>query len=93
VPAPDSTADEVRASVLRYLRAYEEGKMTLGDLAADLAVMAPAYDDVMGGIADSYGELLAAGYRFHAEAERNPSAPSEELERVLTEFRRAEAAW
>ncbi len=93
MPAPDSTADEVRASVLRYLRMYEEGKITLGDLAAELAVMAPAYDHVMGGIEDPYGELLAAGYRFRAQAERNAAAPSDELERALTEFRRAEAAW
>jgi hypothetical protein len=93
VPAPDSTAEEVRTSVLRYLRMYEEGKITLGDLAAELAVMAPGYDHAMGGIEDSFGDLLAAAFRFRVEAQRNASAPSQELEQAVTEFRRAEAAW
>ena len=42
MPAPDSTVEEVRASVLMYLRMYEEGKFTLGDLAAEMAALAPA---------------------------------------------------
>jgi hypothetical protein len=93
MPAPDSTIEEVRTSVLRYLRMYEEGKLTLGDLAAELAVMAPAYDEVMGGIEDHYGELLAAGYRFRAESSRDACASSQQLERILTDFRRKEAEW
>lgn len=90
---PDSTTDEVRASVLRYLRMYEEGKFTLGDLAAELAMMAPAYDYAMGGVADTYGELLATAFKFRAESAANAGVSFEELEQALTEFRRAEARW
>ena len=91
--APDSTIEEVRASVLRYLRMYEEGQLTLGDLAAELAVMAPAYDHAMGGIADPYGELLATAYKYRKESQANAMTSYDDLERSLTEFRRAEAAW
>jgi hypothetical protein len=87
VPAPDSTIEEVRASVLRYLRMYEEGKFTLNDLAAEMAVLAPAYEQAMGGIGDTYGSLLKAA-RKHASAGGTP-----ELEEAMTVFRRAEAAW
>jgi hypothetical protein len=93
MPAPDSTIEEVRTSVLLYIRMYEEGKLTLGDLAAELAVMAPAYDHVMGGIADHFGELLAAAWKYNKQHQANASTSSEDLERVLTEFRRAEARW
>jgi len=88
MPAPDSTVEEVRASVLRYLRMYEEGQLTLRDLAAELAVMAGAYEHAMGGIPDPYGSLLARAAQF----ERRASA-FEELELAVTEFRRAEAKW
>ena len=92
MPAPDSTVEEVRTSVLRYIRMYEEGVLTLGDLAAELAVMAPAYDEAMGGIDDHFGELLATAYKYRAES--NVSRTSyDELERVLTQFRRTEATW
>ena len=37
MPAPDSTQEEVRTSVLKYIRMYEEGALTLGDLAAELS--------------------------------------------------------
>jgi hypothetical protein len=90
---PESSADEIRTSTLRYLRMYEEGAFTLRDLACELAVMAPAYDHVMGGIADGYGELLAAAYKFRSQSATNPSFSGEELEQVMTEFRRSEAAW
>ncbi len=93
MPAPDSTAEEVRASVLKYLRMYEEGNLTLNDLAADLTVMAPAYEHVMGGIADNFGELLGVARDYRSRAEGNASASYEALERALTEFRRREAAW
>ncbi len=93
MPAPDSTVDEVRTSVLRYMRMYEEGKLTLGDFAAEIAVMAAAYDHAMGGIEDHYGELLATAYKYHRQSGADASTPYEELERVLTAFRRAEAAW
>jgi len=88
MPAPDSTVEEVRASVLRYLRMYEEGQLTLRDLAAELAVMAGAYEHAMGGIPDPYGALLVTASRF----QRRQGA-FEELEQAVTEFRRAEARW
>ncbi|MGH9669033.1 MAG: hypothetical protein ACRD3A_02845 [Terriglobales bacterium] len=87
MPAPDSTAKEVRASVLMYLRAYEEGRLTLGDLAAEMSALAPAYEHAMGGIGDSYGELLGAARRY-ASADG-----TQELEEAITVFRRVEAAW
>ncbi len=93
MPAPDSTVEDVRASVLRYLRMYEEGQFTLGDLAAEIAVMAPAYDHAMGGINDAYGELLAVAYKYKQQSDEDASTSYEDLERALTDFRRAEAAW
>ena len=93
MPAPDSTVEEVRASVLRYIRMYEEGNFTLGDLAAELSVMAPAYDEAMGGIGDSFGELLATAYKYRAESSADASTSYADLENALTEFRRSEAAW
>ena len=93
MPAPDSTVEEVRGSVLRYLRMYEEGKFTLGDLAAEIAVMAAAYDHAMGGIDDPYGKLLAAAYKYHAQSSRDARAPYDDFEQAVTQFRRAEAAW
>ncbi len=74
--------------MLRYLRMYEEGQLTIRDLAAELAVMAGAYQHAMGGIADPYGELLAAAVIFQRR-ERS----LEELEEAVTDFRREEAKW
>ena len=88
MPAPDSTVEEVKASVLRYLRMYEEGQLSLRDLAAELAVMAGAYEHAMGGIPDPYGVLLANASQF----ERRDTA-FDELEQAVTEFRREEAKW
>ena len=88
---PESTADEVRASVLRYLRMYEEGNFTLGDLAAELAVMTSAYEHVMGGIADSFGALLSTASIYRAQSAADASYA--DFEQALTEFRRTEAAW
>jgi len=88
MPAPDSTVEEVRASVLRYLRMYEEGHLTLRDLAAELAVMDAAYEHAMGGIPDPYGALLVSASRLEQRADA-----LEELEQAVTEFRRAEARW
>jgi hypothetical protein len=93
VPAPDNTVQEVRASVLHYLRLYEQGSLTLGDLAAELSIMAPAYDEAMGGIADHFGELLETAYKYRAQSAADARTSYEDLERVLTDFRRAEAAW
>ncbi|HXZ80698.1 MAG TPA: hypothetical protein VEG30_12255 [Terriglobales bacterium] len=93
MPAPDSTIEEVRASVLKYIRMYEEGNLTLSDLASELAVMAPAYDHAMGGIGDHWGGLLATAFQYRQESQSNPMTSYEELERALTDFRRTEAAW
>ena len=93
MPAPDSTVEEVRASVLKYLRMYEEGQFTLNDLAADLAVMAPAYEHAMGGISDNYGDLLQAARDHRTRADANASASYERLEQAVRDFRRREAAW
>ncbi len=84
MPAPDSTLEEVRASVLMYLRMYEEGKFTLNDLAAEMAALAPAYEHAMGGIGDAYAELLQAASNGVSQSE---------LEEAMTVFRRTEAAW
>ncbi len=92
-PAPDSTVEEVRSSVLRYLRMYEEGGLTLGDLAAELAVMAPAYDHAMGGLDDSYQHLLAVAYKYQVESRSDGGLSQQEWEQAVTVFRRAEARW
>lgn len=89
MPAPDSTQEEVRASVLRYIRRYEEGQLTLGDLAAELSVYAPTYNVAIGGIEDHWSRLLNAAFDQH----RHPGSDFGELEQALTEFRRTEAAW
>jgi hypothetical protein len=89
VPAPDSTQEEVRASVLKYIRMYEEGALTLGDLAAELSVYAPAYNEVIGHVADHWSELLNAALEQH----RQPGSSFEDLENTLRDFRRTEAAW
>ena len=93
MPAPDNTVQEVRSSVLRYLRMYEEGKLTLGDLAAELAVMAPAYDHAMGGLDDAYQQLLATAHKHRAQTSADAGRSPDELEEALTRFRRTEAAW
>jgi hypothetical protein len=89
MPAPDSTQEEVRASILKYIRMYEEGGLTLGDLAAELSVYAPAYNEVMGGVGDHWSDLLNAAFEQH----RQPGSDFEELETKLRDFRRTEAAW
>jgi len=93
MPAPDSTVEEVRAIVLKYIRMYEEGSLTLSDLAAELAVMAPAYDRAMGGVGDHWGGLLAAAFQQQRDSKLNPLSSFDALERALTDFRRTEAAW
>ncbi len=93
MPAPDSTVEEVRASVLRYLRMYEEGGLTLGDLAAELAVLAPAYDHAMGGLDDAYQQLLSTAYKYQVEARSHGGLPQQEWEQAVTVFRRTEARW
>jgi hypothetical protein len=90
---PDSSLEEIRTSTLRYLRMYEEGNFTLGDLAAELAVMAPAYDHARGGINDNYSDLLATAYKYRSQSSADASTSYQELEHAVTDFRRSEAAW
>ena len=85
--APDSTLEEVRASVLMYLRMYEEGKFTLNDLAAEMAALAPAYEHAMGGIGDAYVALLQSSLACRSVE------GAQAFEEAMTVFRRAEAAW
>ncbi len=86
MPAPDSTIEEVRSSVLRYMRMYEEGKLTLGDLAAELAVMALPYEHAIGAVEDHYAPLLTAAAHY---AKLGP----DEFEQAMTHFRRTDATW
>ncbi len=79
--------EEVRASVLMYLRMYEEGKFTLNDLAAEMSALAPAYEHAMGGITDSFGELLKSSQDCAS------AAGKQAFEEAMTEFRREEAKW
>lgn len=93
MPMPESTADEVRSSVLRYLRMYEEGNFTLGDLAAELAIMTTAYEHAMGGIADSFGALLSTAAEYRAQSAADARASYADFEQAVTDFRRSEASW
>ena len=93
MPAPDSTLEDVRASVLRYLRMYEEGQFTLGDLAAELAAMAQPYEHALGALDDHYRELLAVARREQEIIRLNPFAGLDILEEAVTRFRRSEAEW
>ena len=93
MPAPDSTLEDVRASTLRYLRMYEEGQFTLGDLAAELAGMSRAYEHAMGALDDHYRELLAVARREQEIVKLNPFAGLDVLEEAVTKFRRSEAEW
>jgi len=56
-------------------------------------VMAPAYDYAIGGIQDHWGDLLATAYKYRTESKGNAMTSYDDLERSLTAFRRAEAAW
>lgn len=79
---PDSSAEEIRSSVLRYVRMYEEGGLTLGDLRAELAGLTELYEHALGGVQDNYRTLL----RTAANARE-----LDDVEAALTYFRRAEA--
>ncbi len=79
---PNSSAEEIRSSVLRYLRMYEEGGITLGDLRAELSGMAELYEHALGSMQDNYRTLLRT-----AADERE----LEDLDAALTLFRRSEA--
>jgi hypothetical protein len=84
MPMPDNSAQETRASVLKYIRMYEEGGLSMGDLRAELAAMAPGYEHVMGAFDDHFVELLRAAESAHGFFD---------FETALTKFRRNEAEW
>ena len=93
MPAPDSSTEEIRASTLLYLRMYEEGKLTLGDLATELAVMTAAYRHAIGSVEDEFAQLLEAALTFKSEEQRLGWAEQHDFEEAVTAFRRAAAAW
>ncbi len=80
---PESSVEEIRASVLRFLRMYEEGAITLRDLKAELGAWAELYEHNMGNVQDNYRVLL----RVAADARE-----LEDVDAALTHFRRMEAA-
>jgi hypothetical protein len=81
---PDNSVQEVQASVLKYIRTYEQGGLSMGDLRAELAAMAPGYEHAMGAVDDHFVELLRAADSAHGFFE---------FESALTKFRRNEAMW
>jgi len=91
--APDSSLEEIRRSALMYLRMFEEGKLTLGDLAAELAVMTAAYRHAIGTLDDEFSTLLESALQYKSEEQRFGWASQDDLERAVTEFRRAAASW
>jgi hypothetical protein len=84
MPMPDNSVQEVRASVLKYIQQYEQGGLSMGDLRAELAAMAPGYEHAMGAIDDHFSALLRAAESAHGFFD---------FETALTRFRRDEAAW
>lgn len=93
MPAPDSSIEEIRGGALMYLRMYEEGKLTLGDLAAELAVMVAAYRHAIGMVDDEFSALLEAALQYKSEEQRFGWASQDDLEKALTLFRRTAASW
>lgn len=91
--APDSSTEEIRGGTLMYLRMFEEGKLTLGDLAAELAVMTAAYRHAIGTLDDEFSTLLEAALQYKAEQQRFGWASQDDLEKAVTEFRRTAASW
>jgi hypothetical protein len=93
MPTPDSSTEEIRTSTLLYLRMYEEGKLTLNDLATELAVMTAAYRHAIGSLEDEFASLLDAALTFKSEEQRLGWAEQHDFELAVTEFRRAVVAW
>lgn len=79
---PDSSVEEIRANVLRYLRMYEQGGITLRDLKAELGVWTDMYEHGMGNVRDNYRDLLRTA---------RDARELEDVDAALTHFRRAEA--
>lgn len=84
MPMPDNSVQEVQASVLKYIQMYEQGGLSMGDLRAELAAMAPGYEHAMGTVNDYFLELLRSAESAHGFFD---------FESALTKFRRSEAAW
>jgi hypothetical protein len=93
MPAPDSSMEEIRSGALIYLRMFEEGRLTLGDLAAELAVMTAAYRHAVGTVDDEFSALLEAALLYKSEEQRFGWASQDDLEKAVTDFRRTAASW
>ena len=93
MPAPDSSMEEIRSGALMYLRMFEEGRLTLGDLAAELAVMTAAYRHAIGTVDDEFSALLEAALLYKSEEQRFGWASQDDLEKAVTDFRRTAASW
>jgi hypothetical protein len=85
--------EEIRGGALMYLRMFEEGKVTLGDLASELAVMTAAYRHAIGTVDDEFSALLEAALLYKSEEQRFGWASQDDLEKAVTEFRRTAASW
>jgi hypothetical protein len=83
----ENTVQEVRGRTIMLIRHYEQGRLTLHDLAQELAFLAPLYQHALGGHDDYYQALLSAA----SDCDRTGEG-SQALEQALTTFRRAAAA-
>ena len=90
---PDSSKEEVRGATLMYLRMFEEGKLTLGDVATELAAMTAAYRHAIGLLDDEFSALLEAALHYKSEEQRFGWASQADFEKAVTEFRRTAAIW
>ena len=77
---PDSSIEEIRSAALMYLRLFEEGKLTLGDLGAELAVMTAAYRHALGMVDDEFSALLEAALQYKSEEQRFGWASQQDFE-------------
>jgi hypothetical protein len=93
MPSPDSSMEEIRNGALMYLRMYEEGKLTLRDFAAEVAVMTAAYRHAIGSVDDEFSALLEAALQYKSEEQRFGWASQDDLEKAVTQFRRTAASW
>lgn len=82
-----NTVQEVRGRTIMLIRRYEQGRLTLRDLAQELALMAPLYKHALGGHDDYYQSLLTVAADFDRTGES-----AQALEQAVTTFRRAAAA-
>ena len=83
----ENTVQEVRGRTIMLIRRYEQGRLSLRDLAQELGLMTPLYRHALGGHTDYYQSLLDAA----ADYDRTGEGP-QALEQAVTTFRRAAAA-